>query len=281
MGWPGATDLQRGVGGNFEVTVVEAPDGLARHLVKRPAPWLRDRPEGKAALEREWRVLEAMALSSMPKPLFRGEDERGPFVAESLVPGVPLRVVAEKGRPLSPARFRRLAHAAFSALAELHEHADERGPLGFVHGDISPDNLFLDEVPAAVRVGFVDFAHATFRDAQAPVFPHARGTLPYAAPELVRGEASPTAATDVYALAASLLTLVLPALTEASTEAAMLVEVGDRGLRLDAWTARQDVEPSVKQALARTLAFDPAERITSARELAAAFAPSPADRGRC
>lgn len=280
MGWPGATDLQRGVGGNFEVTVVEARNGVPRHLVKRPAPWLRNRPEGKAALEREWQLLTAFTLPPMPRPLFRGEDEEGPFLAESLVPGVSLRALAEAG-PCSPSRFRRLAHAAFSALADLHEHADGRGPLGFVHGDISPDNVFIDEAPTAVRVSFIDFAHASFRDAQALVFPHARGTLPYAAPELVRGEALPTAATDVYALAASLLTLVQPALTQATTEAAILVEVGDAGLRLEALAKREGVDPSVKESLLRALAFDPAERITSARELARVLALSPADRGRC
>ena len=256
-----------GVGATFEVVVVEGPGENEPVLIKRPAPSLRDRREGLAALEREWRVLETFRLAALPKPLFRGEDEHGPFLAESIVPGVPLREVAERG-PIPTARFYELAWAAFTALAELHEYADERGPLGFVHGDPSPDNVLFDETTAGPRVGFVDFGNATFRDAPAPVFPHARGTLPYAPPELARGETPPTAATDVYALTASLLTLVLPELTDASNEAAVLLEVGDRGLRLAALATHREIEPSVKEALLRALAFDPRQRIASARELA-------------
>lgn len=274
------------MGASFEVVVMQGRDEKEPpFLIKRPAPSLRERREGVAALDREWQVLQKFRLSrfptrldegfldgsSLPKPLFRGEDERGPFLAESIVPGVPLRKVAEGG-PIPMRSFQTLASAAFLALAELHECADERGPLGFVHGDPSPDNVFLDETPSGARVSFVDFGDAIFRDAPEPVFPHMRGTLPYAAPELVRGEASPTQATDVYALAASLLTLVLPRLTHASSEPAMLLEVGERGLNLDALASRPDLEPSVKETLLRAVAFDPARRIASARELARALA---------
>lgn len=269
------------VGATFEVVVARGrSEDEPPFLVKRPAPWLRARPEGVAALEREWQVLQRFALDSLPRPLFRGEDERGPFLAETLVPGIPLRALAERG-PWTATRFRRVASAAFCALAELHEQADAQGPLGFVHGDLSPDNVFFDEAPSGPRVGFVDFGNATFRGAEEPIFPAARGTLPYAPPELVRGESVPSAATDVYALTASLLTLVVPELTHASTEAALLVEVGERGLRLDAFAARRDFEASVKDALLRAVAFEPAERIASARELAGVFARSPGDRHRC
>jgi len=286
MGQAGAILLSSGslfpiVGATFEVAVAPGrSEDEPPILLKRPAPWLRARPEGAAALEREWQVLQRFTLDALPKPLFRGEDERGPFLAETLVPGVPLRALPERGF-WTATRFRSVAWAAFSALAELHEHADARGSLGFVHGDLSPDNVFVDEAPSVPRVSFIDFGSATFRDAAAPVFPNARGTLPYAPPELVRGEQQPRAATDVYALAASLLTLVQPELTHASTEAALLVEVGERGLRLDALMSRTDFEASEKEALLRAVAFDPSERITSARELASVFARSPRGRDRC
>lgn len=238
-------------------------------VLKRPAPRLRHLAQGELALDREWDALHALALGSLPRPLFRGRDEEGPYLAETLAPGISFRQWQERaGGPLGLDTFRPIALASSSALAELHAHRDGRGPLGFVHGDISPDNLFFDE---GGRSTFIDLATSHWRDA-APVFPKARGTLPYAAPELARGEAPSSASTDTYALAAVLAMLLVPQLVESRAEAALLVEVAERGLRIDGLAERSDIPLRALDALRDALSFAPEHRLASSRELASELA---------
>lgn len=263
-----ATVLVRplGAGATFDVALVRHDlPGAAPFVLKRPIPRLRDRPEGALALEREWDILRAFPQSSLPDPLFLGRDDEGPCLGESFADGVPLRALLADARGgVDGERFRLIARDASRALADLHEHDDDRGPLGFVHGDISPDNLLFD----GERVRFVDFATSLHRDGASPVFPAARGTLPYAPPEIAREEAPPSAAADTYALAAILARLLVPELTDARGGAALLAEVGERGLRLDRLAAPTDLPARALTALRAALAFDPRDRLASSRELA-------------
>src|SRR5260370_41122211 len=119
------------------------------------------------------------------------------------------------------------------------------------------------------QVTELDLSSSTFRDARAPVFEGARGTLPYAAPEMARGEAGPSRESDTYALAATLLAVALGgSLTRATTEAARLLEVGTSGVDGERIERRPGLPARPRRAIARALRFDPAERLTSSREFA-------------
>jgi serine/threonine protein kinase len=103
-----------------------------------------------------------------------------------------------------------------------------------------------------------------------------RGTLPFAAPEVARGEATPSQASDVYALAAALLFLATGApIVEAEGDAAMLLEIGERGVRRDLCDRAEGLSDSARAALRQALAPDPEERIATARALAEALAGPP------
>lgn len=260
-----------GMGATFQVALARFEPSSSHaedvFVVKRPIPRLRHLPEGNLALEREWEALQRFPLGSLPKPLFRGQDEVGPYIAESLAPGASLRQWQERGRlPLEI--FGRIAIASSRALVDLHEHRDESGPLGFVHGDISPGNVFFD---GDARVTFIDLGTSHWRG-RAPVFPKARGTLPYAPPELAREEGWPTAETDTYSLAAVLAKLLVPDLGESANEAALLVEVAERGLRIERIGHRKDLPARASKALRGALAFEKEARLASSRELAAELA---------
>jgi serine/threonine protein kinase len=178
--------------------------------------------------------------------------------------GVSVRELAESG--LDAPRWVELARASSGALARLHALRDERGDLSFVHGDVSPDNVFFD-APAGVT--FVDLSSATFRDAAEPVFPGDRGTLPYVAPEIARGEARPAAASDTYALAATLLAAAIGRdLVDAATEASRLLEIGTSGVRAERIDRRSDLPERARDAIRRALRFDPALRLASSLDLA-------------
>ena len=163
-------------------------------------------------------------------------------------------------------RWIELARASSGALASLHALRDDDGNLAFVHGDISPDNVFF-EAPAGVT--FVDLSSATFRNATEPVFPNDRGTLPYVAPEIARSEVRSSPESDTYALAATLLAAAVGfALTDATTEASRLLEVGTSGVRADRIDGRSDLPERARSAIRGALLFDRALRLSSSRDLA-------------
>ena len=82
------------------------------------------------------------------------------------------------------------------ALAYLHSLQDERGlPLGFVHGDLSPQNLLIDEIGQA---HLIDFGGVLIRGV--PACPESIVCKPgYASPEQMRGGAI-DGRSDQYAL---------------------------------------------------------------------------------
>jgi eukaryotic-like serine/threonine-protein kinase len=253
-----------GVGTVFEVEIVVHHTG-ALLVRKRLAPFCRAVPEAATALEREARILETMGGRHLPALVGRGTDDQGPFLLQTPAKGRPLRDLArEAGAPFDAARFSRLAVAATSALADLHDREDDRGRLDFVHGDISPDNVFWDEKGTAT---FVDLSNATFREAPLSPFPQARGSLPYVAPEIARNEQATDAASDTYAMAATLLALGAGPIVQNTTEAAMLFEVATRGISPSRIDRLGDLPPEAREALALALRFERPGRLTSSREL--------------
>jgi len=186
-----------------------------------------------------------------------------------MAPGAALRALLDGRAPPGAAQWLDLARASMQALAALHALADAKGPLRFVHGDISPDNVFF-EPPATIT--FIDFSGATWRDAPEPPFGGERGTVPYAAPELTRQEVRASQATDTYALAATLLAVAVgPPLVRATTEAARLFEVGSEGVLWKRIEERTDLPAELRSALAEALQYAAGCRIASSHELSARF----------
>jgi eukaryotic-like serine/threonine-protein kinase len=256
-----------GAGTTFEVALVRWRGG--EHVARRLRRSLLGRPAGERAFERHLAVLERMIHPAVPGLCEVGRDLHGLFAIELRAPGMPLReLVAEHRRhrgPLPEAIVRRLGAAAFEALAELHELADEAGPIGFVHGDLGPDHLFVAPTREGLPVRFVDFGHASLRGMPGPE--NARGTLPFVAPELARGEIAPSPASDVFALAASFAFAVTGRDPCRMRGPARLVEIAERGLDLAALAAAP-VAPALKDVLLAALGFDPDERLSDARTIA-------------
>jgi serine/threonine protein kinase len=219
----------------------------------------------------------ALAITTgvhFPQLVASGEDARGGFLVETRAPGIPFRDLLDSDAPPGALQWLALARASIHALAALHALADARGPLRFVHGDLSPDNLFF-EPPHAVT--FIDFSSSTWRDAAEPALFGDRGTVPYAAPELARQEVRATQETDTYALAATLLAVAVgPPIVRATTDAARLFETGSEGILWKRIDERSDLPASIRSTLAEALQYDPARRLASSQELAARFDRTPA-----
>lgn len=196
-GIPGAqgSDPEPGTDDDRDAEVV-AVKRLHSHLLRHDAVL--------AMFENEQRL-----LCELPRHpgLLRGLDRSPPaeaarpWVATELIEGVDLRRfldggAAERGvaslpRALPPPVALPLLARVCDAVAHLHAH-------GWVHGDVVPANLLVDERDPqghGGRVVLCDFGVARRAGAGGPV----QGTHAYMAPEQVRGEAW-TPATDVFAL---------------------------------------------------------------------------------
>jgi len=182
-----------------------------------------------------------------------GDVDGRPYLAMELAPGGDLRRLIEPSAGAGPTRLPRaralaIVAAACDAAAHLHAH-------GWVHGDLSPSNLIVDE--AGDRVVLVDLGVARRAGTGGPV----RGSHAYMAPEQVRGGAW-TPATDVFALGVVLWELVAgerlfhrgpPWLSQAAVIEAEAPPLAD-----------PDLDAIAQAALAK----DPARRTASAAALA-------------
>lgn len=256
-----------GAGSVFDVALVR--EGDAALVCKRLVPRLLREPAGRAAMVREAKALALARHASLPTLVRVGNDGRGPFLLETRADGVSARELVDgwqlRGGTVPPLLVRHVARAAIGALAELQELEHDAAPLGLVHGDIGPDHVLLGPLG---QVRFVDFGAARWRGMDASLTTDDRGTLPFVAPEVARGEVAPGPAHDVYALAATLVFLARGRpLLPVHDQAALLLAIGERGIPADVVTEATALTPGERSALAAALAHDPARRIASARAL--------------
>jgi serine/threonine-protein kinase len=252
----------------FHVAVVRARSETV--VCKRLTPRVREEPAARIAIVREAMLLSRVHCHALP--LFRrvGTDSHGPFVLEELIEGVSFRDLVEgwssRRRPVPPRLVGHLAVTATESLSAFHALCTAKGPLTPCHGDVAPSHLIVSPLG---DVRFVDFGAARFDGMPEDLVTSDRGTLPFVAPEVARGETAPTPAADVYALAATILYLALSApLSQTLDEAAMLLAIGERGLAIPRVDPIPGLSTTASDALRRALVFDPASRLSSAAVLA-------------
>lgn len=229
----------------------------------------RERGEAEAVdrLRGEARLLAALGGRVTPRLVASGEDDGGPWLRTAKLPFPTLadRIAASGGGALDAEWVERAARAAFEALADLHEAHDAAGHLAIVHADLSPANLAIDD--AGARAVLLDLELACWREAP-PRDGAFRGTVIYAAPEIARGEA-PRVASDLFALAASLLHATLGAPPRQGPSLAALLAAAAETPLLDERHAALAARGPGHAALLVCLAHDPGDRPASAREVAA------------
>jgi serine/threonine protein kinase len=234
-----------GLGEIWRATRASSPDAVA---LKRIHTHLLRNDEARAQFAREQEL--AMSLPDHPN-VVRGVEADAvadrPYLAMELVSGQDLR------RMLSPSPMP--SHSALAIIRAACDAASHLHANGWVHGDINPSNLVIDT--ARDRVVLIDLGIARrIAEAGTP-----RGTHAYMAPEQVRGEAW-TPATDVFALGVVLWELCA---------GARLFHRGPSYLSMQAVIEfdppalpDRDLDAIARAALAK----DPAQRISSPRELA-------------
>lgn len=233
----------------------------------------------REAFRREAEAGRAVSVDSLVRVLATGEADGRPWIALQLVPGRDLRAVLAKRGPLPEPHLRRAALRIAEALAALHG-------AGWVHGDLKPENLRMDEDG---RVVLIDLGFA--RRPDDPSTGHLRqGSPAYLSPEQDRG-APGDARSEVYALGQVLYELAVNRHPFADASGALDHDVARRRRRGELALASRHhpgLSPFLDLLLAEMLDPAPAERPTMAevahrladREAGAWWREQLADRGR-
>jgi len=229
---------------------VSPGSGSTVAALKRLHAHLARIPEARELFATEQRLAtELPRHPGVVRALDAGEVGGRPYLAMELAAGADLRrLIGDPPARLPRARALAIVAAACDAVAHLHAH-------GWIHGDLCPDNLVVDD---ADRVVLVDLGVARRAGEGGPV----RGSHAYMAPEQVRGAAW-TPATDVFALGVVLWELA---------SGARLFHRGQPWLSQAAVVEAEPPplpDPALDAIAQAALAKDPARRIPRASELAA------------
>jgi serine/threonine protein kinase len=214
--------------------------------------------EDAAFLERFRR--EALLQGSLDHPHIvpvheAGTSEHGPFIAMRMVPGPNLKELIGVGT-LDPERTLRILFPVADALDVAHQ-------AGLTHRDVKPQNILIG---TRDHPFLADFGSIRAQE-MVPLTGVGQfiGTIDYAAPEQIQGEA-PGPATDVYALTCVLFECLTGSVPfELPNDAAVLYAHLARPAPL-ATERRPELPAEVDDVIARGMAKDPSERFPSALE---------------
>jgi eukaryotic-like serine/threonine-protein kinase len=239
--------------------------------VKRLLPSLAQDPMYVALFEEEAAVTRRLRHPAVVEVHDTGVAGGTPFIVMEYVDGKNLRQILAQcaaRRILLPVDFGAyVAHVVAQALAHAHAGRDASGaPLGIVHCDVSPSNVFISRL-GEIKLG--DFGVALTQGATAGAVPAgAFGKIHYLAPEQIRGE-PPTPQTDIFALGAMFFELLT---NEPAFPGKDVNEVGQRILRgkLRAPSElREELPFELDAMILRCLSAAPGDRYPSAAAFAA------------
>jgi serine/threonine-protein kinase len=264
-----------GRGGMAEVyrgRILEGPGEGWPVAIKRLSPALATDPASVAQFTHEGALASRLEHPNIVKVLETGEIGGVSFLAMELIDGRDLGQILKRcqarGIPLPVDFAVYLGQVLLEALAYAHQALGEDGePLGLVHCDVSPSNLFISRV-GEIKLG--DFGVARAR-VGGPNPEEITGKPFYLSPELLAGEVTYEA--DLWAATVTLyelLTLRRPFTGENPEEVF-------EAIRMRAYpplrTLRPEIPEALEQVIARGFAVDRAARFLSAEAYAEALAP--------
>lgn len=256
----------------FRARVLTGPRAGWQVALKRLIPELASHPEYVALFAREAALSRLLDHPNIVKVLDVGELEGISYIEMDLVDGRDvgqiLRACQKKGIPWPIDFAVYLTKVLLEALAYAHGLTGPGGaPLGIVHCDVSPSNLFVSRT-GDIKLG--DFGVARARAAHTSDV-GLLGKPFYLSPEILDGTVNQTA--DLWAATVTLyelLTLRRPFQGQTPDEVFA-------SIRARAYSPVRDRRPDVPDALAavieRGFHLDPAARFQSAAEYAEALIP--------
>jgi serine/threonine-protein kinase len=241
-------------------------------VIKRILPHLADDARFRGMLIAEARVASMMAHANICQVYELGETDGQLYIAMEYLEGVTLLPLLRKlSREKGLLDFGFVAGVALQAADALHyaHELRERGgePLGIVHRDVTPTNLFLTEA-GVIKV--LDFGIAKVKDVSAHTQTGTvKGKYAYMAPEQLRGAEIDRRA-DVFALGVVIYEmLALRRLFQRKTDYLTFRAVMEQPI-IDIRRYRTDCPDALAAALNRALDRDPEARFDTARRFGSA-----------
>ena len=190
-----------------------------------------------------------------------GSDRDYHFIEMEYVPGgVSLRETLIKEGPLDPVRASKLVHQVVQALDAAHRS-------GLVHRDVKPANVLLTTDGQAK---LADFGLVRQRSDAESAAIKVVGTPTFMAPELFDGSPA-TPRSDIYAVGVMFYYLLTARLPFAADRISRLIRLHRKQPIPDVRRLIPLVSDDLARLITRCLAKNPADRFTSARELAEAL----------
>lgn len=254
-GYAASRMLGRGALGT--VYLATAPDGSAPVALK-VLPLLDD---NRTLFQQSCAAARRLQHRAIAAVLDAGIVGQYGWIAMELAPGLPLERYTAPARLLPLAVVQELGLALAEALAHAHE-------LGVVHRDVKPANALVHLPGRSLKL--VDFGLARLADAERTRTGLVIGSPAYMAPEQLAGAAA-TPAGDLYGLGATLFQLLSGRLPHEPGS------MGDwlRRVATEPPPALHSLRPEIPAALAalvaRLLAKSPADRPSTASEVAASL----------
>jgi serine/threonine protein kinase len=272
------------VGGTAEVYLARPADESRRWperlIVKRLLPTFAHDSEGRTMFDREAKLHAAIRHENVVHVYAADADENGePYLAMEYIEGVDgfklVRRMRQENRPIPAGVSVYIIRSVLQALTAVHQaRGPGGGPLGIVHRDISPSNIYIGR-DARVKLGDFGIARSLTRLAlrtDGGQSQSVKGKFGYLAPEQVAGEPADQRA-DLFS-AANVLgeMLVGRPLFAGSGQLAVLLAIRD--CRLDSLDALDACSPpGLSGVLRKALSRQPDQRYPSAAEFNDALAP--------
>ena len=218
--------------------------------------------------ERFLREIETAARLQHPHivPVFDSGNVEGQlFFVMPLIEGESLRVTLQREKRLDVEEAVRIVREVADALEYAHSE-------GVVHRDLKPENILMTRGHALLADFGIARASKARDDVALTQAGVSLGTPAYMSPELASGETDVGPASDVYALGCILFELLTgqPPFTGATYQAILVKRFTTDAPRVR--SVRSDVPQAYDDAIARSLARDPAQRIQTAHAFADALA---------
>jgi eukaryotic-like serine/threonine-protein kinase len=220
----------------------------------------RQRPEDLVREARLAASLDHPSICAVHGVEYLGEV---PFLVMAHIKGLPLSRVIRGRRSMSVTTALDFARQIASAMAHAHAR-------GVIHGDLKSSNIMIApnrramilDFGLAVRVGSLNPDADTDSTRPSPSS-GAAGTVPYMAPEIIRGRV-PTVQSDIWALGVLIFEMIVgrrPFAGDTAYELASNILMNER-------TRMASIVPEpIRAVIDRCLAIEPADRYPSVREL--------------
>ncbi len=221
--------------------------------------------------QREMRAAGTLDHPAIVRALDAGDSDGAHYLVMECVDGADLAKVVRRCGPLRVADACQIAVDAAEALHYAHQQ-------GVVHRDVKPSNIMLTR---SGRVKLLDFGLAALQSLESVAGDGALstgtllGTLDYLSPEQAAGGGAVNASADIYSLGATLFKMLTAQPPHGDASGPLLQQLRTISEtpcpRVN--TLRQDIPVKLADHLEQMLAIDPADRFTSAQEVADALRP--------